>query len=92
MSNFKDKSGLPPISQLRKDMGKFQENVGRKVNSSYRKMNVKTSTGPLLSQPTQSNKKGDKGAYILLGLIILVAVLFVFMLISIFIGAKQEEL
>jgi hypothetical protein len=87
MKAFKDKAYLPPVDKLRKDQGSYQEKIERKIHTGHKKIAPKASTGsqPLISNPTNNKKKKlSIGAYVILGLIIILSSLFLFLIFSLF--------
>jgi len=89
MKAFKDKSYMPPVDKIRKDLGRFQERLERKIITTTPKQN--TGNRPLHSNPTNFKKRLSFGAYLLLFFIIILSILFVFLIFSSFINVKTSE-
>jgi hypothetical protein len=88
MKAFKDKSYMPPVDKIRKDLGKFQERQERKIITTTPKQN--TGNKPLLSNPTNYKKRLSFGAYILLFFILILTILFIFLIFSSFFTKPSE--
>jgi hypothetical protein len=88
MKAFKDKAKLPPVDKIRKDLGRFQEKLDRKVHTSAPKQAVVNK--PLMTHPANYKKRVGLGAYFILFLIIVLSILFIFLIFTSFINKNYE--
>jgi hypothetical protein len=89
MKAFKDKSYSAPVEKIRKDLGKYNEKVDKKVILTRPKQT--SSDRPLYSNPTNFRRKLNYGTCFLLFMIFALIFLFIVMIFSV-IFSKNIEL
>lgn len=86
----------PQVDKIRRDLGKFSEKVDKKFALTSNSMSRKT-THSLVDRAfntkiTNNNKKIGKSAYVLLFIILVLSILFLFMLVTLIINIKHDEI